>query len=114
MTEEGFRIARETVVGAGHAMRDVVTAHLVVVQDQIPRWLLHLVGVTRDATAIENRLDVAVELDVLDSLLEAQAGLVLDIPLLAGLVFLLGGQQGRMRDGIKNRIVRLWSPQAPL
>src|SRR4051812_17545140 len=31
---------------------------------------------------------------------------MLDIPLLAGLVFLLGGEQGRMRDGVEDGVVR--------
>src|ERR1051326_6469944 len=82
----------------------MVIAHLVVIQDQVAGRLLRLLRVTGDTTALENRLDVTMELDVLHALREAQTGFILGIPLLAGLVLLLAGQQGRVRDGIKDGI----------
>src|SRR5262245_61605890 len=85
-------------------MRDVIAAELVVVEDQVPSRLLRLARMAGDATTIEERLDVPVELNVLCSFLEAQAGLVLDIPLLAGLIVLFRGQQGGVRDSIKDGI----------
>src|SRR5262249_23505744 len=105
--EEGLRVARQPVVGARETVRDVVAAQRVVVQNEGSGGLLRLLGVTRDAAALKAGFDVAVEFDVFDPLLEAQAGLVLDVPLLAGLVLWLGGQQGSLRDGIEDCVVRL-------
>ena len=56
---------------------------------RLPAGLVRLLRVAGDAAPLEDRLDVAVVLDVLDALLETQAGLVLDVPLLAGLIVLL-------------------------
>ena len=47
----------------------------------LPAGFVRLAAVAGDAAALEDRLDVAVVLDVLDALLVAQAGLVLRVPL---------------------------------
>jgi len=88
------------------AAPDVLAAHLVSSRTRL-RPAFRLVHVTGHATAIEDGFDVAVEFDVLDAFLEAQAGLVLDIPLFAGLVFLLRGQQGECVTASKTAVVLL-------
>src|SRR5205807_815752 len=91
VAEQSFRIARQPVIGTWEVVRDVIPAQLVVVQNEVARGLLRLLGVTRDATALEDGLDVAVVLDVFHALLEAQPAFVLHVPLLAGLILLFGG-----------------------
>ena len=68
----------------------------------LPAGLSALLRVAGDAAAVEDRLDVAVKLDVLDALREAQAGLVLRVPLLAGLVVLLVGQERRLLGQVED------------
>ena len=52
------------------------------------------------------RLDVAEVFDVLDSLLEAHARLVLDVPLLAGLIVSLRGQAAACSSSGRTGVVR--------
>ena len=61
----------------------------------------------------QDRLDVAEVLDVLDALREAQAGLVVLVPFLAGLVVLLGGQQRRLLGQVEDLVVGLGRRRCP-
>ena len=77
-------VHRQAVVGAGNVVRGLGRfTVVVVVEDQVAGRLVAPSRVAGDAAAVEDRLDVAVVLDVLDAVLEAQAGLVLRVPLLA-------------------------------
>src|SRR5262249_2354094 len=65
----------------------------IVVEDQL-RWRIRdFVCMAGSTTAVENRFDVAEILDVVHALLEADARFPLHVPLLAGLVARLGGQE---------------------
>src|SRR5262245_62151958 len=79
----------------------------VVVQHQAASRVAGLAAVTGDTTSLKDRFDIAVILDIQDSLDEAQSGLIVDIPLLAGLIFLLGRQQGSALCEVEGDIVRL-------
>ena len=78
-----FLVGGQPEVGAGH-LADVGNVHrLAVVEDQVADRFGRLLRVASRAAAVEDRLDVAVELDVQDALGETNAGLVLAVPLLA-------------------------------
>ncbi len=66
-------VQRQAVVRARNApdIRDVHRA--VVIKHQLARRFVRLVGVTGDAAALEDRLDIAEILDVLDDPVEAQS-----------------------------------------
>src|SRR4051794_38767249 len=78
---------------------------LVVIEDKVPSRFGGLAAVAGDATPLENRLDVAVIFDVEDGFCETQTGLVLDVPLLAGLIVFLGGQKRSLPGQIENLVI---------
>jgi hypothetical protein len=78
---------------------------LFVVQHQLRGRLLRLVAVAGGTAAVEDRLDVAEELDVLDAAGEAHFGLVARVPLAPGLVILLRGQQRRLPGQIPDLVI---------
>ena len=79
----------------------------VVVKDQFARRFVPLPAVAGDATAVEDRLDVTIVLDVLDGLLEAKAHPILAVPRLAGLIVGPSGQQRRALRQVEDGIVGL-------
>src|SRR5262249_1884186 len=78
---------------------------VVVVQDQLAGRPVPLPAGAGPGTSPEARLDVAVVLHGLDGLVEAQARLVVDVPLATRLVAFLGGQQGRVPGQVEERVV---------
>src|SRR5262249_39364812 len=96
-------VQRQPVGAAGHLLP---LDHLVgAVAGQVAGRLARLDRVTGDATAFEDGPDVAVELDALDLLLVAQAGLAAGVPAAAGLVGLPGGQQRGAVDEVPEGVV---------
>ena len=86
---------------------DSVADRLFVVERQAAGGLVLLDGVAGDAASLQDRLDVAVELDVLDALGELEAGAVGVVPLLAGAVVRLRGEQGSCRGQVPELVVGL-------
>src|SRR5262249_28218195 len=79
----------------------------VVVQYQVARRLLRLARVAGDAATLEDRLDVAVVLHALRTLLVTQARLLLRVPLLAGLVAHLRCNQRRAGGQVEGDVIGL-------
>src|SRR6185437_1290146 len=82
-TEESARnLSRRSRHNAAETARSL--HRRVIVEDQVARRFRPFLRMAGDATAIKNRLDIAEILDVFDALLEAQAGRIVLVPLLAG------------------------------
>ena len=64
-------VHRQPIIGAGHVVGVGEIDRLVVVEHQVAGRLLVLLGVAGDAAPVEDRLDVAIVLDVLDPLFES-------------------------------------------
>src|SRR5262249_5288965 len=81
--------------------------HAVVIQHQISGRLVRVLRVTRNTTALEDRLDVAEVLYGLHARLETQASLFARVPLLARFVELPAREQRRLDRQIEYGVIRL-------
>jgi len=105
VSEARFLIGRQTHEGAGHFVARIVEQkndigffrlqHALIVQRQPARRILRLHGMAGGATAVEDRLDVAIKFDVLRARLESQTCTVILIPSGTRLIVLLRGNKRR-------------------
>src|SRR5579872_7546076 len=96
-----FRVGRQSLVGSrnmnGEAKRDRTLSidDALVIQHELSCRLVPLLRVAGDAAALQDRLDVAVVLDGRGRLDVAHSCFILGVPLLAGLIVLLAGEERR-------------------
>src|SRR5262249_33142852 len=98
---------RHADVGSGVVAKSRQLALVVVIERQVARRLVELLGVASDKAPLENRSDVAIVLAVEDPFRETQSGSAVLVPLLARLIFGFRGYQRRFLGQIPDLVIGL-------